>query len=298
MMVLVNPAAGGGRAGRQADALLSRVDRELDVRRTVGPGHATALVKAARERGVTQFLSVGGDGTLYEVVNGAMQTGSGTPRLAILPLGTGNSFGRDIGVTTVEAAIDALNSGHSRPCDAVELVAEEGTFWSINLVGLGFSALAGDLMNRRFKRLGAAGYILAVLIELSRLHAPAVRYRTAQPDQDPGDWTAEDLVMLSLCNSQFTGGAMQMAPDAAIDDGLLDLIALHPMSRTRFLGAFPRIFRGTHPSLDEITVSRAARVELDLPGPVDVMIDGEVEKLTLQSVTVKRHALEVLCPKT
>jgi YegS/Rv2252/BmrU family lipid kinase len=292
MMVLVNPAAGGGRAGKEAEAVLKRVPGSdaFDVRHTVGPGHATALVKAARERGVGRFLSVGGDGTLYEVVNGALSAGSGPPTVAILPLGTGNSFGRDIGVTSVDKAVRALSNGETRPCDAVQLVSEEDTRWSINLVGLGFSAFAGDLMNRRFKRLGAAGYILAVLIELARLRAPPVRYR-----MDDGDWRTEDLIMLSLCNSQYTGGAMQMAPDAVIDDGQLDVIALHPMSRARFLGAFPRIFRGTHPELPEITAERATRVELDVPGPIDVMIDGEVAKLTLQSVSVHRHALEVLC---
>ncbi|MCB9677227.1 MAG: diacylglycerol kinase family lipid kinase [Alphaproteobacteria bacterium] len=293
-LVLVNPTAGGGRAGREADAVLARLPGELDIRRTVGPGHATALVKAARERGVQRFISVGGDGTLHEVVSGAVAVGEGRPWVGFLPLGTGNSFGRDVGVLTLEDAVGAVCGDGCRVVDAVRLDADgREPLYSINIVGLGFSALAGDLMNRRFKRFGALGYIMAVLVELARLHAPRVRYRL-----DGGDWREEDLVMLSLCNSQFTGGAMHMAPNAVVDDGLLDLVALHPMTRRRFLGAFPRIFRGTHTALDEITTDRARRVDLDVDGPVDVMIDGEVLKLVLRSVEVVPGALEVACPTT
>ncbi|MEZ4317446.1 MAG: diacylglycerol kinase family lipid kinase [Myxococcota bacterium] len=291
-MVLVNPAAGGGRAGRDADALLAKLPGELDVRRTLGPGHATALVAAARERGVQRFVSVGGDGTLYEVVNGALAAGSGRPTVGFLPLGTGNSFGRDVGVTSVETAMDALSGTHTRVVDVVKLESDQAPVHSINIVGLGFSALAGDLMNRRFKSFGALGYVLAVGVELSRLHAPRVRYRL-----DDGEWRDEPLVMLSLCNSQYTGGAMHMAPDARVDDGLLDVIALAPMSRRRFIGAFPKIFQGTHTALDEVTAGRARRVELAVDGPVDVMIDGEVLKLALTAVEVVPGALEVACPR-
>lgn len=292
-LVVVNPAAGGGRAGRDAERWLAGVPGELDVRRTVGPGHATALVKAARERGVDRFVSVGGDGTLFEVVNGALAAGEGTPTVGVLPLGTGNSFGRDVGMTSAETAARALSGTHTRRVDAVKLVHADGELWSINLVGIGFTALAGELTNRRFKRLGALGYVCAVLIELARLKSPSVRYRL-----DDGPWLEEPLIMLSMCNSQFTGGAMRMAPDAAIDDGELDVIALGPMTRPRFLTAFPMIFRGTHVNLPEVAASRAQKVTLDLPGPVDVMIDGEVERLALTHLEVVPGALEVVCPTT
>lgn len=288
-MVLVNPTAGGGRAGREAERWLEGLD--ADVRHTTGPGHATALVRAARERGESVFVGVGGDGTLFEVVNGALEAGEGRPTVGLLPLGTGNSFGRDVGVLGPEDARTALLAGTTRPVDVLELTHADGVVRSINLVGLGFAASAGALTNRRFKRFGAGGYILAVLVEVARLSAPTVRFRV-----DDGDWQEEPLVMLSFCNSQFTGGAMQMAPGAQIDDGELDIMALGPMSRRGFLGAFPRIFQGTHGELANATLSRGRTIELDLPGPVDVMIDGEVLRLHLQRIEVKPSAVEVLCP--
>lgn len=287
MRVLLNPTAGGGRAGREAGRWLEGLD--VDVRRTVGPDHATALVREGRNAGEHVFLAVGGDGTLFEVVNGALSVGEGRPTVGILPLGTGNSFGRDIGILGPEDARKALQAGTTRTVDVLRLVHDEGELFSINLTGIGFSADAGALTNRRFKRFGALGYVFAVLIELARLKAPVVRYRL-----DDGDWVEEPLVMLSLCNSQYTGGSMQMAPGARIDDGSLDVVRLGPMSRPAFLRAFPKIFQGTHTTtLPNASQQTARVVELDLPGPVDVMIDGEVRRLQLQRVEVVPAALDV-----
>ena len=150
---------------------------------------------------------------------------------------------------SVDDAVKALTGDHCRPVDAVRMDHEGGTMWSINLVGLGFAAKAGELTNRRFKRLGALGYIAAVVVELARLAPQNVRYRV-----DEGEWVEEALLMLSWCNSRYTGGAMLMAPDASIDDGKADLIRLLPMSRPAFLTAFPKIFKGTHTSLSLIHI--------------------------------------------
>lgn len=289
-MALVNPAAGGGYAGRHASAVLQRFG-ELDVRTTVGPGHATALVREARSRGVHRFLSVGGDGTLHEVVSGAVQPDGPKPVLGICPLGTGNSFGRDIDVRELDSAVAAWKGDHRRTVDVLHLEhAGEETLYAINLVGLGFSAAAGSLTNRRFKALGAAGYIAAVAVELARLKAPGLRFSL--------DGVAHDgpAVMLSICNSRYTGGDMLMAPAARIDDGRLDVIRLGPLSRARFIQAFPKIFAGTHPTMPEVLEAQGSRVELDLDGPAEVMIDGEVRRMLLRAVQVVPGAVEVLCP--
>lgn len=288
-LVIVNPTAGGGRAGRDAEDLLR--DRPgLDIRRTVGPGHAVELVRAARARGVRRFLAVGGDGTLHEVVNGALAAGDDRPVVGLLPLGTGNSFGRDVGVTDIPSALAALSGDRTRPVDALRITHTMGVLWSINLVGLGFTALAGDLTNRRFKRLGAFGYVAAVVVEVARLGAPIVRYAVDGRSVD------EPLVMLTLMNSRYTGGTMMMAPDASPDDGQLDVIRVGPMSRLRLLTAFPRIFAGTHVAMPEVTAERARRVDVRVDGPVPVMVDGEVVPLVLSSVEVVPAALEVMCP--
>lgn len=288
-MALVNPAAGGGRAGRIAEALLPRFG-ELDVRRTTAPSHATALVAAARERGVHRFLSVGGDGTLHEVVTGALSVDGPPPTIGLCPVGTGNSFGRDVHVRDVSDAIAAWRGGNTRPSDVLRLEHDDAPLYAINLVGLGFSAHAGSLMNRRFKALGTAGYVAAVLVEVARLASPEVRFTV---DGAPSELAT---TMLSLCNSRYTGGAMCMAPDARIDDGLLDVVHLGALSRGRFVTAFPKIFAGTHPTMPEVQVRTARRVELD-GQRVEVMVDGEVIPLALRAVEVVPSAVEIACPR-
>lgn len=289
-LALVNPAAGGGRAGRLARTVLEDFG-PLDVRQTMGPGHATALVRAARERGVHRFLSVGGDGTLHEVVTGALAVEGPPPVIGLCPLGTGNSFGKDVDVLDLPSALAAWKGGHLISVDALRLTSKEAEpLYAINLVGLGFSARAGDLTNRRFKALGALGYIAAVLVELARLSSPRIAYSIDGVSHD------EDVVMLSLCNSRYTGGDMCMAPLARIDDGLLDVIRLGPLTRPRFLTAFPRIFAGTHPEMPEIDARTARVVEFDGEERL-VMIDGEVVPLALQRVEVVPSAVEVLCPR-
>ncbi|MEQ1505349.1 MAG: diacylglycerol kinase family protein, partial [Myxococcota bacterium] len=256
------------------------------IRTTTGPGHATALAREAKEAGAAQVVACGGDGTVFEVVNGLLP-GPG-PVLGILPVGTGNSFVRDLGLADERAAVAAIRAGTTRQIDAMRIVHADGELFSVNLLSLGFSADAGAMTNRRFKPLGAAGYVAAVLASLVRLRHHAFPYAI-----DDGLFDARPGLLLSVCNSRYTGGAMMMAPFADPTDGQLDVVRIGSMRRRRFLMAFPMIFQGTHLELPEVRSTRGRSVAFADVGPVPVMIDGEVRTLALRSVAVVRRALEV-----
>jgi len=293
LYTLLNPAAGGGRAGRRFPAWEARLRArgvELEVQRTEGPGHARELARAARAAGRTRFLGVGGDGTSFEVVDGLLGVPGGPrPVFGSLPLGSGNSFLRDFGVLGPEAAVEAIARGVARPVDAVRAEHAGGALHFLNLLSVGFSARAGALMNRRFKPLGRRGYDLAVLLCAARMRHHAFRLRA-----DHGDWDERPCTLLAFCNSRYTGGSMRMAPAADPTDGRLDLIRIGPLSGPRLVASFPRIFRGTHVDMPETEAGQARRVELALEGPVDCMIDGEVLSLELRALEVAPAALEVL----
>lgn len=286
---IVNGTAGGGRCARRFEAVRDQLQRSftVDVRHTTGPGHGSVLARMAVDAGAEAVIAVGGDGTLHEVVNGLLPDPGAA--LAILPLGTGNSFARDFGVHEPDAAVQALLSRRTRRCDAVRLTHSEGTLYFANLLSLGFAARAGSLTNRRFKPLGAAGYIAAVLACLVRLQHDGFPHRLDDRALD-----AEPRTLLSFCNSRYTGGDMMMAPEAVVDDGLLDVVRIGPLGRRRFLRAFPRIFKGTHGAVPEISFDRASRVRFEGVGTCHVMLDGEVLQLEPLELEVLPGALEVV----
>ncbi|MFK7992338.1 MAG: diacylglycerol kinase family protein [Sandaracinaceae bacterium] len=292
-LTVINPAAGGGRCGKRAPAALDRLraaGMELDVQETRAAGDATRLVREAYAEGRRHFLAVGGDGTSYEIVNGLFpEAAADRPTVGMLPLGTGNSFLRDFGVTSADEALRRLENGGTRGCDVVKASHVDGELHFINLLSVGFTAEAGDLTNRRFKPLGPVGYVAATLITASRLSFPVFPVRV---DDTPLD--DRPCVLLSFSNSRFTAGTMMMAPDADATDGELDVIRIGEMGRLSFVGAFPSIFQGKHVQRPEVEQRRAKVVDLELPEAVDVMVDGEVARLQLQRLEVMPGALEVV----
>lgn len=300
LFAIVNPAAGGGRCGARADAALARLRSsgiDIEAVRTTRAGEAVELARDAFQRGERRFLAVGGDGTSHEIVNGtaalAKERGE-RPTLAMLPLGTGNSFLRDFDVRDAEAAIRAIQRGTEHPCDLLALSYKNGAhaagpLFSINIVGLGFSATVGALTNRSYKPLGAAGYVVAVVQTTLSLEAPSYPLRV-----DGGALDAREAILLSFCNSRCTAGAMQMAPRADVSDGELDVIRIGAMPRRRFLARFPSIFQGTHVTKPGVEQSRARRVDFTIGHAVDCMVDGEILSLEPESIEVVPHALTVI----
>jgi diacylglycerol kinase (ATP) len=292
---IVNPAAGGGRCGKLAPRALGRVREagiELEIAQTSRPGEATSLARAAYAQGYRNFLAVGGDGTSFEIVNGLFPEAEtkGRPALGLLPLGTGNSFLRDFTSRGVEHSIEALQHNSRRLCDVIRLRHAAGEIYFINILNLGFAADAGEVANRRFKRWGTASYIGGVLATLAGLRHQAFPHKLAGTD----DWDRRPCLFLAFANSKFTGGKMMMAPEADPADGKIEYVRWSPVGRLRLLWNFPRLFSGTH--IQHPLASRAAvnRVDFDLSGATNVIVDGEVLFLDCRSVEVLPAALDVI----
>lgn len=295
-LAIVNPAAGGGRCAELADGALEDLRRAgiaIEQVRTEAPGDATRLARDAYEAGLRRFVAVGGDGTGYELINGllpeALESAEGArPCVAFLPLGTGNSFMRDFGVGGPERVVEALRAGQRRPCDVVRLTHDGGELYFINLLSVGFVADVCTTANRRFKRLGTAGYALSVVLETAGLAPQVFRMR-----MDGGAGWGQPTTFVSFCNSRYTGGTMMMAPFADTSDGKLDVIIAGAMSRVGLLAAFPRIFAGTHVHMPSVACSQATCVEIDAEAPMDLMIDGEVERHRPLRLDIVPSAIDV-----
>lgn len=293
---VVNQAAGAGRCGKRAKSVLESLKvagRRLNVRVTQAPGHAIDLARQAWAEGIREFWSVGGDGTVFEVLNGLLPEAlEDRIRLGVLPLGTGNSFLRDFGINDEATALTTLREAASRTVDVIRFTHTQGTLFFVNLMSIGFSADVADLTNRRLKPLGAAGYAVAVVTRVASLkpYTFAMRIDAAEAVDD------RPCTLISFCNSKFTGGTMMMAPDADPSDGMVDVVRLGVVNRRRLLQAFPRIYKGTHPEMPETEMTRARHIEFVESGPINLMIDGETKTLTPVAIDVLPHAFDLIAP--
>ena len=290
---ILNGAAGGGRCRSRADVALQELRAagvDAEVHLTTGPGHATDLAADAYQKGQRNFLSIGGDGTAFEVVNGLFA--NGTPndvRLGMLPLGTGNSFLRDFGIEGPVGASEAITAGSTKPVDVICAEHADGTLHYINTMGIGFVAKVGALTNERLKPLGTAGYVAAVLASVATLEYPVDPIAVdgkSEVDRRPA-------AFLSFSNSKFTGGAMKIAPEADVRDGKLDIIRVGQLTRLPFFSVFPKIFTGSHVDHPLIEQTQANEVDFVEQKEQPVLIDGELFHLALKKLSVLPSAIEV-----
>ena len=293
-LVVLNPAAGGGRCGKLAPGALARLRAAglaCDVVESRHPGHGIDIARDAFARGYRRFVAMGGDGTACEIVNGLFPDAQGARvTLAFQPLGTGNSFLRDFTTTGLPHATQALIAGRTRPCDLVRLTHRDGVFYSINLLSIGFSADVAALTNRRFKRFGHLGYLLGVLVCLARLRR---RPFPLQADGDP-EIDRRRHLFLTFNNSKFTGGTMMIAPQADTADGLIEYVRWGPIGRLGLIRNLRTLYDGTHVRHPMAERRGVRRVDFHLDGPVDVMVDGEVLTLEPQRLEIVPAALEVM----
>jgi YegS/Rv2252/BmrU family lipid kinase len=284
-VVIANPAAAGGRVGRAWDELTAQVRAALGpetrLLRTEGPLHAASLAREAVVGGAETVCSMGGDGTHSEVVNGIMSAAPppGAVQLGVLPAGTGGDFRRILqSGETFDSALRSLRSATARPIDvgAVSWRADdgsEGQGWFLNVASFGIGGLVDRLVNASSKRLpGGVAFYTATLRALWRYRPAMVRLTLDGRTLDP-----VPVTNVLVCNSRFAGGGMLFAPEAALDDGLFDVVIMRHKSALHTVSLSGAIYKGAHLSDASVELHRAAevRAETVTEDPAWMDIDGE-----------------------
>jgi len=286
--VIVNPWAGRG-AGqrllpRMAD-LLAGLHYDLVV--TEYPRHATELAAAAATRGgYDAVVAVGGDGTVLEVLNGLI--GTEIP-LAVLPIGSGNDFVKPLGIPRdLQAAALLLWDGRARRID----LGRTGSTYFGNGLGIGFDAQVANEARRLPRLAGLTLYLVALWRTAWRFRAPPM---TISFD---GRETRGRYLMANVANGRCLAANFWLAPQAEMDDGLFDLCLIRHMPLPLFFYHIPKVFKGKHTRLREVTMARARSVQVETAWPVPVHADGEIlaEATTFLEVEIVPSALRVLCP--
>jgi len=294
-LAIVNPAAGGGRSRTLLGPALERLRSsglQIEVRDTSAPNQAADIAGTAWREGYRNFISVGGDGTSFEIVNGIfpLADAGASPTLGFLPIGTGNSFLRHYSDRGAEHAIEALISGRSQACDVIRLHHKDGVLHYNNILSIGFSADVATLRARRFSSWGEIGYQTAIFLCLARFR------RRPFPLSVDGERRIDErrCLFLTFNNTKFTGGTMMIAPTAEASDGMIEYVRWGPIGRVGLIRNLPTLYDGTHVEHPLAEVRKVRRVDFHLDAPVDVMIDGEVITLHCQALDVLPGALNVV----
>lgn len=296
LVVAVNPAASFGARSTTGALVVAALEAAGHrVTRVLEPGMAE-LDARCREllagEAPDAFVVVGGDGMVH--LAAGLLAGTGVP-LGVVPSGTGNDFARGLGVPlgdpqrAVAALLEALDRP-ARTIDAGLIRSEDGSpeRWFAGVLSAGFDSAVNERANALRWPRGRQRYNVAILIELLRLRP---RRYSLVVDGQP---RSVEALLISVANNTSFGGGMRIAPKALLDDGLLDLFIVAPMSRLSFLRIFPRVFAGTHVGDRHVSIERVHRVRLE----ADAVgyADGErVGPLPLD-VRVEPGALRVLAP--
>jgi diacylglycerol kinase (ATP) len=266
IVFLTNPTAGKGKASRARDVAVPRFrEAGLAVRSLAGSDadEALELARKAVVDGVDSLVVCGGDGMVHLAVQAL--AGTDTP-LGIIPAGTGNDTARyfDLPLNSPAEAADRVIAGKTRVID----LARCGDKYFVTVLAAGFDAIVNERANKMSWPKGQMRYTIAMLAEL----------RTLTPldytlDLD-GEIKRVDAVLVAVGNGPCFGGGLRITEGAEIDDGLLDVAIIRPLSRTKLVRTYPRLFKGTHTTIPEYEHHRVRSVTVDAPGIVSYA-DGE-----------------------
>lgn len=291
-LVVINPISGTGRTnpggGQEVELarrVLSGAGYETAVVVTDGPGHATAVAREAAARGGELVVSWGGDGTMNEVARALV---FGPTALALVPGGSGNGLGRELGVPFDPArALAIAAGGRRRRIDVGEVNGE----YFFNVAGLGLDARVARAFAERSGRRGRLRY--------ARVGAEAVmRYRAQHYDVAwDGGTAAPDALFVALANSRQYGSHGVIAPPARLDDGRLDLVIVHDQPLWQIAVRLPAFFTGRLRPGRGVTMSTFTVATIGAVTGSDLHLDGE-PRIVNGPLEVRVHprALDVLIP--
>ena len=291
VLLIYNPYAGHNRAKKLLPEVLNYFQQKnvtVDVQLTQRRQHGIELVRDADFNLYDGIVAAGGDGTLFEVINGYFLNKSKKRiPIGVLPVGTGNAFARDLDLTNQKwkEAIDIIRQNKPRKVDVGHFKTEQEDFYYLNILGLGF---VSDVTKTAYglKTLGNISYTIGVIYQTIFLNAHQLKIEL------DGEMLERENIFVEISNTRYTSNFL-MAPDARIDDGKLDVVMLSKVTRRKLLSSFPKIFTGEHVNLDEVETFQVTEIKIETDIPKILTPDGEIYGSTPVKVACLCQAVEV-----
>jgi len=301
---IINPKAGNGYCFK----IWERVEHQLKVNHikyfaffTESPGHAKILATQIAQKNYEQkiVIAVGGDGTMHEVMNGAVKNNNIT--LGFIPGGSGNDFSRgfQIPVNPIEALAVILRLAKHKglPIDIGKItLAESNQHFFINNMGAGFDAIISYEVNQSRMKVILNKLSMGRMVYVYFLLKKLFTYKTSTIDLsiDGKKHIFEQTWFVTASNQPYYGGGMKIAPAAEPDDGLFDITVVHQLTRWKLLLVFISVFWGKHIHFKEVKTYTGRSVSIHSPTKLFVHADGEHIGFTPLKIDLQASALEVL----
>ncbi len=293
LFAIINPIARKGRARRAWPAVQQILQHGgVEVHEAVSQRrlHAWELAAQAALDGYDTIISVGGDGTNHEVINGLLRAQAPQlPALGFIPAGTANDLARCLRIPfdTAAAARLVLN-GHRRRVD----VGQVNDRFYATISGVGFDAEVAQLVNHWPRYVGGTVLYIAGIVTMLMAYRPVESLINID-----GRAQTVKMFLLAAANTNWYGGGMLMAPHARIDDGQLAVVWAEDLGRVETLAVLPKLFSGTHLLHPKVFHTTAREVEVTSATPLAIHADGESVGKVPARFRVVPHALEVIAPE-
>ena len=289
--LLVNPAGGtkkGMKILEMVKPIFDKSEVHVDILQTEYAGHANELANTLDFSGYNGLCAIGGDGTLFEMVNGMLKRKDNQNfPLGLITGGTGNAFMHDLNCLDPIEASERIIKGNLRSVDIARVETPNNLYFSFNIIGWGLVADAGYLAEY-FRLLGGLRYDVASILEVLKGKRRISRLIL---DEEVVD---DDFVFVIACNTIHTGKAMRIAPIAKFDDGKIDLIIVRNTSKTELLKLFPKLFTGEHVKSKLVECRQVQKFSIISDEHSSLIIDGELIGSTPVHVTMEPKKINVL----
>lgn len=289
-LILANPHAGSLESRSDLEAAVAGMS-ETHVRFTEAAGDAERLARENLDEDRDCVVAAGGDGTIHEVING-LADDFGHVRLGVLPLGTGNDLARSLGIPPLlEEAVDILRRGQTRSLDVIRVRFEDGAErFCLNMATGGFSGQMNETLDEATKRAwGPLSYFRSAVEAMPEL-------RSFRLELEPEGHAPLSLFAYSVAvaNGRCVAGGIPAAPEARMDDGLLDVLVIPELSLGQMTLLAPQVLTGQHLDSELIRFLRTEKVAISAEPPFPFNLDGERHGATPATFEVLPGALEVI----
>ena len=303
---IINPKAGQGKESHkikhQIYKTVLRSGADAEVYTTLDAGDGERFVRQyCRINGPARFIAVGGDGTLNEVLNGAM--GFEDAEVGVIPFGTGNDFCRNFKGRESFKNISSQITGTGIPCDAIKYTTHVGgkkkTGYCVNMMNIGFDCNVADMtagMKKKPFISGPFAYFISILIMLINKKGANLRIETDGEVAHTGP-----LLLTSVANGCYCGGGIMSNPTASVQDGFININIIKNVSRFKFITLLPFYMKGTFlkmKGIDKIVTSKKCKKVVITPLQKSFRLanDGEITDAGVLELEIVHKAFKFVVP--